>query len=67
MVFGCIHHTYYFAAGNIMILEVWKMIEIMDAAHYFVYLSYHVKGGSLTPLKLQKLLYLYTGMELGVG
>ena len=37
------------------------MIEIMDAAHYFVYLSYHVKGGSLTPLKLQKLLYLSQG------
>lgn len=37
------------------------MLDIMDAAHYLVYLSYHVKRGSLTPLKLQKLLYLSQG------
>lgn len=37
------------------------MIDIIDAAHYLVYLSYHVKRGSLTPLKLQKLLYLSQG------
>ena len=37
------------------------MIDIMDAAHYLVYLSYHEKRGSLTPLKLQKLLYLAQG------
>ena len=38
-----------------------EMIDIMDAAHYIVYLSYHVKRGSLTPLKLQKILYLAQG------
>ncbi|MCM1158706.1 MAG: DUF4065 domain-containing protein [Bacteroidales bacterium] len=37
------------------------MIDIMDAARYLVYLSYHVKRGSLTPLKLQKLLYFSQG------
>ncbi len=37
------------------------MMDIMDAALYLVYLSYHVKYGSLTPLKLQKLLYLSQG------
>ena len=37
------------------------MIDIMDAAHYLVYLSYHEKRGPLIPLKLQKLLYLAQG------
>ena len=36
-------------------------MKIMDAAHYLVYLSYHNERGSLTPLKLQKLLYLSQG------
>lgn len=36
-------------------------MNIMDAAHYLVYLSYHDKRNSLTPLKLQKLLYLAQG------
>lgn len=38
-----------------------NMIDIMDAAHYLIYLSYHEKRGSLIPLKLQKLLYLAQG------
>lgn len=37
------------------------MIDIMTAAHYLVHISYHVKQGSLTPLKLQKVLYLAQG------
>lgn len=37
------------------------MVDIMDVAQYIVYLSYHEKEGSLTPLKLQKVLYLAQG------
>lgn len=37
------------------------MITIMQAAKYLVYLSYEKKRSSLTPLKLQKLLYLSQG------
>lgn len=37
------------------------MMTIMDAARYFIYLSYNQKIRSLTPLKLQKLLYLAQG------
>lgn len=37
------------------------MISILQAARYFVYLSYDIKISSLTPLKLQKLLYLAQG------
>ncbi len=37
------------------------MMDIMDAARYIVYVSYYVRRGSLTPLKLQKLLYLSQG------
>ena len=37
------------------------MINIMDAAHYLVYLSYGEQRRSLTSLKLQKLLYLAQG------
>lgn len=37
------------------------MIRIMDAARYLVYLSYNDSIASLTPLKLQKLLYLAQG------
>ena len=37
------------------------MIDIMDASRYLVFLSYHKLQGSLTPLKLQKLLYLAQG------
>ena len=36
-------------------------MNIMEAARYFVFLSYHMKKMSLTPLKLQKLLYLAQG------
>lgn len=36
-------------------------MKIMDAARYLIYLSYHHEEGSLTPLKLQKLLYLSQG------
>lgn len=38
-----------------------SMNDIMDAAHYMVYLSYHQSIGSLTPLKLQKILYIAQG------
>ena len=34
------------------------MGTIMDAAKYLIYLSYNLKVRSLTPLKLQKILYL---------
>lgn len=37
------------------------MISIMQAARYLVYLSYGKKRSSLTPLKLQKILYLAQG------
>lgn len=37
------------------------MISIIQAAKYLVFLSYTQKRGSLTPLKLQKLLYLAQG------
>ena len=37
------------------------MISIMQAARYFIYLSYGDNPNSLTPLKLQKLLYLSQG------
>lgn len=37
------------------------MITIMDAACYLIYLSYTTNCSSLTPLKLQKLLYLAQG------
>ena len=37
------------------------MVDIIDAAGYFVYLSYGKRNHSLTPLKLQKLLYLSQG------
>ena len=37
------------------------MITILQAAKYLVYLSYEQNKGSLTPLKLQKLLYLAQG------
>ena len=37
------------------------MIDIINAARYFVYLSYGKNKYSLTPLKLQKLLYLSQG------
>lgn len=37
------------------------MVDILDAARYFVCLSYGRKKYSLTPLKLQKLLYLAQG------
>lgn len=36
-------------------------MKIMDAARYVIYLSYSTKYGSLTPLKLQKILYLAQG------
>ena len=41
--------------------RVESMIKIMDAARYLIYLSYHQRKCSLTPLKLQKLLYLAQG------
>lgn len=37
------------------------MINILDAAKYFVYLSYSGSRASLTPLKLQKILYFAQG------
>ena len=37
------------------------MVDILDAARYLVFLSYGRKSYSLTPLKLQKLLYLAQG------
>lgn len=37
------------------------MIDVLDAARYFVFLSYERRQYSLTPLKLQKLLYLAQG------
>lgn len=37
------------------------MVDIVNAACYLVYLSYHKNRSSLTPLKLQKLLYLAQG------
>ena len=37
------------------------MVDILDAARYLVFLSYGKKLYSLTPLKLQKLLYLAQG------
>lgn len=37
------------------------MVDILDAARYLVSLSYRRKNYSLTPLKLQKLLYLTQG------
>ena len=37
------------------------MGTIMDAAKYLIYLSYNLKVRSLTPLKLQKILYLSQG------
>lgn len=37
------------------------MVDILNAARYFVFLSYGRKQYSLTPLKLQKLLYLAQG------
>ena len=37
------------------------MVDILDASRYLVFLSYGRKQYSLTPLKLQKLLYLAQG------
>ena len=37
------------------------MVDILDAARYLVFLSYRRSKYSLTPLKLQKLLYLAQG------
>ncbi len=37
------------------------MVDILEAARYLIYLSYHRRSSSLTPLKLQKLLYLAQG------
>ena len=37
------------------------MVDIMKAARYFIFLSYGKNKYSLTPLKLQKLLYLAQG------
>lgn len=37
------------------------MVDIIDAACYLVFLSYGRNQYSLTPLKLQKLLYLAQG------
>ena len=37
------------------------MIDILEAARYLVYLSYQEDRHSLTPLKLQKILYLAQG------
>lgn len=37
------------------------MITILDAAKYFVHLSYSESHASLTPLKLQKILYFAQG------
>ena len=38
-----------------------SMITILDAAKYFVHLSYSESRASLTPLKLQKILYFAQG------
>lgn len=37
------------------------MVDILDAARYLVFLSYGKHKNSLTPLKLQKMLYLAQG------
>lgn len=37
------------------------MVDILDAARYLIFLSYGRRKYSLTPLKLQKLLYLTQG------
>ena len=37
------------------------MVDIMDAARYIIFLSYGNNAYSLTPLKLQKILYLAQG------
>ena len=37
------------------------MIDILDAARYLIFLSYGEKRYSLTPLKIQKILYLAQG------
>lgn len=37
------------------------MVDILDAARYLVFLSYRRNKNSLTPLKLQKVLYLAQG------
>ena len=37
------------------------MVDILDAARYLIFLSYRRSSYSLTPLKLQKLLYLAQG------
>lgn len=37
------------------------MVDILEAARYLVYLSYQEDRHSLTPLKLQKILYLSQG------
>ena len=37
------------------------MVDILDAARYIVFLSYGKNRNSLTPLKLQKILYLAQG------
>lgn len=47
--------------GNVLGIKEDAMINIMQAAHYLVYLSYQNNQYSLTPLKLQKLLYIAQG------
>lgn len=37
------------------------MVDILDAARYLIFLSYGKNENSLTPLKLQKVLYLAQG------
>lgn len=37
------------------------MVDILDAARYLIFLSYGKNKNSLTPLKLQKILYLAQG------
>ena len=37
------------------------MVDVLEAARYLVYLSYQEDRHSLTPLKLQKILYLAQG------
>lgn len=37
------------------------MVDILDAARYLIFLSYGKNKNSLTPLKLQKVLYLAQG------
>ena len=37
------------------------MVDILDAARYLVFLSYRGQKYSLTPLKIQKILYLAQG------